>query len=78
MQKIELKKEVRKDATDDLIKLFWDERSEHISEFQAGILLDFMIDHIGPYIYNQAIGDAYKLMSERVEDLYGLEKRRFR
>ena len=36
-----------------------------------------MISNIGPYIYNQAIGDAYKLISERTEDLYGLEKRRF-
>lgn len=78
MQKIELQKEARKDAVEDLIKFFWDERSEEISEFHAGRMLDFMIEHIGLYIYNQAIGDAYKLMCEKVDDLYGLEKRRFR
>lgn len=77
MQKIELNAKTKLNAIKDIKQFFWDERSENISDFHAAIILDFLINNIGPYIYNQAISDAYKFMSEKVEDLYGLEKRRF-
>ena len=78
MQKLELNKERRLAAINDLKTFFANEKNEDISDFQAGLLLDFMINSIGPYLYNQAIEDAYQLMREKVEDLYGLEKRRFK
>ncbi len=75
MKEIELSKEVRQDLVEAISNFFWQERSERISEFQASTILDFMISQMGPAIYNQAIADAHALMSDRIDDLYGLEKR---
>ena len=72
---IELSREARADALKNLISHFQTERDEELSEFQASILLDFILSSIGPSIYNQAVTDAHRLMLEKIEDLYGLEKR---
>ena len=51
------------------------EREEELIEFQAGLLLEFILSDIGVYIYNQAIADAQKLMQQKTEELFTLEKR---
>jgi len=61
------------------IKIFFEEeRSEAIGDLAAEHLLDFMLDELGPYIYNRAIYDARLLVDERFaqleEDLYTLER----
>ena len=71
---LELEKGTRKDAIEDIRKYFLLERDEEVSDFTAGLILDFILTKIGPYIYNQGISDAYAYMNERVEDLLGLEK----
>lgn len=57
---------------------FYEERSEEIGDLSAELLLDYMIKVIGPVIYNQAISDAVRTVSERMvsleEDLHALEK----
>lgn len=75
MGKIELAKDIRKMLVEDLKHYFLTEREERIGDLPAGLLLDFILDNIGPHIYNQAINDAYIFMSEKTEDLFGLEKR---
>lgn len=75
MKDIELSKEIRQDLIENICEFFWNERAEQISDFQAATILDFVLSQIGPFIYNQAIADAHVLMTDRIEDLYGLEKR---
>ena len=72
---IELKKEVRELLIGNLKRYFSNERDEELSNLGAELLLDFIVNDIGPYIYNQAIEDSYAYMNERIEDLLGLEKR---
>ena len=72
---IELKKEIRELLVGNLKRYFWNERDEELSNLGAELLLDFIVNDIGPYIYNQAIEDSYAYMNERIEDLLGLEKR---
>ncbi|HBW38643.1 MAG TPA: DUF2164 domain-containing protein [Desulfosporosinus sp.] len=72
---IELKKEVRTVLVETIRRYFWNERNEEINHLGAELLLDFIINEIGPYIYNQGIEDSYTYMNERIEDLLGLEKR---
>ena len=72
---IELKKEVRELLIGNLKRYFSNERDEELSNLGAELLLDFIVNDIGPYIYNQAIEDSYDYMNERIEDLLGLEKR---
>lgn len=76
MASVELDKEIKLDLLDKIKVFFSNELEQEISDFKASILLEFVLNSIGPQIYNQAISDAYALMSERIEDLYGLEKRR--
>jgi len=71
----EFSEDVKMVLINSIQEFFLNERAEEISSFQASIILDFMLTSIGPIIYNQAIADAYALMNDRIEDLYGLEKR---
>ena len=60
---------------DNLKRYYWNERNEELSDLGAVLLLDFIINDIGPYIYNKAVEDSYAYMNERIEDLLGLQKR---
>jgi len=75
MKPIELGKEIKQDLLDSIKEYFARERDEELSDFQAAAVLDFILATVGPHIYNQAVADAHALMSDRLEDLYGLEKR---
>lgn len=72
---IEFNKEVRVVLLEELQRYYWKERDEELSNLGAELLLDFIINEIGPYIYNKAVEDCHAYMYERVEDLLGLEKR---
>jgi len=67
--------EITKEASEKAIgsiRRFCSERLEHdISELQARLLLDFMLQEIGPSVYNAAIADAQVYMRDRVADLEG-------
>ncbi len=71
---IELKKEVRVVLVEKLKRYYWNERNEEITNLGAELMLDFIVNEIGPYLYNQAIEDSYAYMNERIEDLLGLQK----
>jgi uncharacterized protein (DUF2164 family) len=57
---------------------FVTERSEEIGELAAGNLLDFMVEQLGPIIYNQAIRDARTVVMQQMErveeELHALEQ----
>lgn len=42
---------------------------EEVGELKAGLLLDFVLEELGPSIYNQAIADARAYFEERTGDL---------
>lgn len=57
---------------------FNEERAEEIGDLAAELCLDYMMKEIGPIIYNQAIKDATRLVSEKMisleDDLQAMEK----
>jgi len=53
---------------------FENERGESIGVLQARLLLDFIIENIGPAIYNLAIADMQKYLFDKIEDLYEFER----
>ena len=75
MAGLHLSKELKKQAVDDIKKYFLENRDEEMGQLAAELLLDFMIEKVGKVIYNQGIKDAHTFMSEKVEDLYALEKK---
>ncbi len=74
MTTIKVSKERREAAIKSLKGFFREERDEDISDFQAAILFDFILNDTGVYIYNQALEDAHHFIREKLEDIYGLEK----
>ncbi len=51
------------------------EYDEEISTFKAENYLDFTLNTMGVYIYNQAIADTHEFMQQKTEELFSLEKR---
>ena len=74
MKNFKLEKEVKEEMISAIQEYFINERDEEIGNLSADLLLQFMIQQVGPVIYNQAIRDAHALVSKKIEDLYGLEK----
>jgi len=71
-RKIILTKEQEKIAVEEIISFFENERNEETGNLQAMIMLSFFMEKIAPLVYNQAVLDAQKYMSEKVQDLYEL------
>ena len=66
---IELPDETRRELTASIKRYFLDERDEDIGDLQAGFLLDFVLQEIGPSIYNRAVRDAQDRLQQMVADL---------
>jgi len=62
----------RQQLVQQVMTMYMEVFDEEISSFRAEQILEAMIDHIGPAIYNMAIRDAQQSMHVRVEDLDAL------
>ena len=71
MTNIELNKQARAEAIASIQRYFREELPEPIGDLPAGLLLNFILEEIGPAIYNKAIADAQARLSMRVQDLSG-------
>lgn len=70
MSKIKLNKEQYDGAVEELKNYFVNEREESIGNLQSRLMMDFILEKIGPAIYNQAIYDMQRYMNEKIEDMY--------
>ena len=66
---IELSKEDRAQAIASIERYFLQNMDEKIGNIAAGGLLGFILEEIGPSIYNKAVADAQERMQARVQDL---------
>jgi uncharacterized protein (DUF2164 family) len=71
MTTIELSKEARAEAIASLKQYFAENMPEPIGDLQAGLLLNFFLEDVGPSIYNKAISAAQERMQQRILDLSG-------
>lgn len=71
--RIQLSKEMRQEMSQKIQNYFENERSETIGNLTATLLLNFIVEELGPAIYNQGVQDAYRYMTERCEDMLALE-----
>jgi uncharacterized protein (DUF2164 family) len=57
---------------------FHEELEQEIGQFDAGFLLDFFAEEIGPYFYNRGLYDAQSILESRLENIgeaiYEIEK----
>lgn len=73
---IQVNDESKKVLLDEIKAFFKRERDEELSDFQAENYLFFILNTAGVYIYNQAVSDVHTFMSEKVDELFVLEKRK--
>ncbi|MGG3972960.1 DUF2164 domain-containing protein [Bacillus paranthracis] len=78
MMNIKIPNDKKEELVAQIQQFFVEEDLGEIGRFQAERLIEEMIKLVGPFAYNQAIGDARKLVTEKLsnieEDLYVLEK----
>jgi uncharacterized protein (DUF2164 family) len=67
---VELSKQARTDAIASL-KRYFEENLEPIGDLPAGLMLNYIVEEIGPVIYNKAINDAQARLQQRVTELDG-------
>jgi uncharacterized protein (DUF2164 family) len=66
---IKLKKEIEQQLVGSIQRYFAQNMDGDIGELRAGMLLQYVLEEIGPSIYNQAIADAQAYMQDKVQDL---------
>lgn len=69
MQKIKLTKPQTAHIVNKIKAYFNDELNQEIGGFEAGFLIDFFAQEIGPHFYNQGLTDAHTLFVEKSEEL---------
>lgn len=71
---INIPKEKKQEMIEAIKNYFYNEREEEFGDLASTMLLNFIIEELGPEFYNQGIADAYRYMNDRVEDMIGLQK----
>jgi uncharacterized protein (DUF2164 family) len=66
---IELTKEAKQNALESLQKYFEVNMDEPLGNLATGALLGFILEEIGPSIYNQGVADAQERMQARLSEL---------
>lgn len=66
---LELPKEARERAIQSIERWFRENRDERIGNVAAGALLGYVLEEIGPSVYNLAVARAQERMQERIAEL---------
>ncbi len=66
---IELTTEARRNAIESIQKYFEINLNEPIGNLAAGTLLTFILEEIGPTIYNKGVADAQERLQARLSEL---------
>ncbi len=76
MMIVKIPKEQKAQIIQFIQQYFAEERDEEIGDLATEFLLDFVMKHIGPFIYNQAIHDLQAVVGQRMaaldEDIYAM------
>lgn len=66
---IQLPKEIHKQAVASIERYFREHMDEPIGNVAAGGLLGFLLEEIGPSVYNQAVADVQERLQARISEL---------
>ena len=70
---LNISKEKKEEMIASIIRYFNNEREEELGTLAASMILDFFIEELAPEFYNQGVNEAYKYMSDRIEDLFSIQ-----
>lgn len=66
---IELSKEAKQEALASLQRFFKENMEEELGNIKASALLGFILEEIGPCLYNKGVADAQEQMQMRISEL---------
>jgi uncharacterized protein (DUF2164 family) len=66
---IEISKEARKEAIASIERYFKENMEERIGNIAAGALLGFILEEIGPLVYNQAVAEVQERLQSRISEI---------
>lgn len=66
---IEITKEKRKEVIASIQRYFEENKEERIGNIAAGALLDFLLEELGPIVYNKAVSDVQERLQSRVMEV---------
>ncbi len=66
---IEIPKEARDEAITSIKRYFLENREEEIGNLAAGELLSFLLEEIGPVVYNKAVADVQERLQARIMEV---------
>ena len=66
---IAISKEARKEAIASIERYFTENMEDHIGNIAAGALLGFILEEIGPAIYNKAVTDVQERLQSRIMEV---------
>lgn len=72
--KFKLSKEKRAEMITSIKNYFQNEREEDLGDLASGMILDFFMEELADEFYNQGVWDSHVYMTDRVEDLLGIQK----
>ena len=66
---IEISKEARQEAIASIERYFTENMEDKIGNIAAGALLGFILEEIGPVIYNKAVTDVQERLQARIMEV---------
>jgi uncharacterized protein (DUF2164 family) len=66
---IELNKDVRAEAIRSIERYFQEHLDERIGNIAAAALLDYVVEELGPVIYNQAVNEVQERLQARIAEI---------
>lgn len=73
MNKIKIDKGKKEEMRKEIVNYFYKERDEDLGDLASQLILEFFLEELGPYIYNQGVEDAYVYTKDITEDILGLQ-----
>lgn len=73
-KKFNLSKDKREELKNEIKEYFYEEREEELGDLASDMILEFFIDKLAIEFYNEGVYDSYKYMTDRVDDLLGIQK----
>jgi uncharacterized protein (DUF2164 family) len=64
----------KRQMTDEIKRYFLEERGEELGDLAALLMLEFFADKLAPQFYNYGVQDAHEFMTQRLEDIFELNK----
>lgn len=71
--KITISEEQKALLTEKIRIYFLNERDEALGDLACLLILEFIVDELGPIFYNMGVKDAAKFIDEKIQDLYEIE-----